>query len=190
MARVTPLPKDGDPTDVNNLRPISLLPIPGKIVEHLIHKKVMSYLDRNHILDENQSGFRTNYSTTSALAAFISSWMTYMNVNYSFLTNAIFIDFRKAFYSINHAILLKKISKLGFHGNTTEWFKSYLSNRTQCTIANNITSSFEPVTCGVSQGSVLGPLLFLIFINDLGAVLTHSAHKFYADDTVLYTSRL
>ena len=110
------------------------------------------------------------------------------NVNYSCLTHAIFIDFRKAFDSINHTILLKKISKLGFHGNTTEWFKSYLSNRTQCTIANNMTSSFEPVTCGVPQGSVLGPLLFLIFISDLGAVLMHSAHKFYADDTVLYTS--
>ena len=107
----------------------------------------------------------------------------YSNINNQQITFSIFIDFRKAFDSINHEILLRKLSKLGFHANTIKWYENYLTDRTQYTVVNGIDSSLLDVTCGVPQGSVLGPMLFLLFINDLGSSINHSD----ADDTVLYS---
>ena len=184
-ARVSLIPKEGDLTDINNFRPIAILPVMSKIMEHLIQLQTMSYLDEHNILDVNQGGFRKNNSTTSTTAAMLDD--IYENINHHQVTYSVFIDFRKAFDSINHQILLKKLSKLGFHRDTISWFQNYLTNRTQYTVVNGKNSSLLGVECGVPQGSVLGPMLFLLFINDISASIKYSNYKLYADDTVLYS---
>ena len=112
----------------------------------------------------------------------------YESVNVNHHTLAAFIDLRKAFDTVNHEILLKKMKMYGIVGNLLEWCKSYLKDREQCTIVNNVTSSYQSVGCGVPQGSILGPLMFLIFINDISNDLHNTRVRLYADDTVLYTS--
>ena len=184
-ARVSLIPKDGVLTDINNFRPIAILPVVSKLMERLIQSQTMVYLEENDVLDVNQGGFRKNNSTTSTTAAMLDD--IYTNINNQQLTYSIFIDFRKAFDSINHKILLKKLAKLGFHPETILWYQNYLTNRTQYTVVDDTRSSLLGVNCGVPQGSVLGPMLFLLFINDLGSAIKHSLYKLYADDTVLYS---
>ena len=138
-------------------------------------------------MDVNQGGFRKNNSTTSTTINMLDE--IYTNINNHQLTYAIFIDFRKAFDSINHKILLKKLSKLSFQKSTVDWYESYLSHRTQYTEVNGISLSLLEIGRGVPQGSVLGPMLFLIFTNDLSSVMKYLGHKLYADDTVLYSKR-
>ena len=185
-AKISLIPKDGNLTDTNNFRPLAILPVVSKIMEHIIvQAQTMMYLEEKNILDVNQGGFRKNNSTTSTTINMLDE--IYTNINNHQLTYAIFIDFRKAFDSINHEILLKKLSKLGFQKSTVDWYESYLSHRTQYTMVNGISSSLLEKGCGVPQGSVLGPMLFLIFINDLSSVIKYSGHKLYAGDTVLYS---
>ena len=124
------------------------------------------------------------YGNTTA--TFIDEIYTAMNNND--IVIATYIDAMKAFDTVNHDILLKKTKKYGLRGDVFEWLKDYLSNRFQCTIANNSTSDTKPVTCGVPQGSVCGPLLFLIYINDLSKIMDHCKVSLYADETVLYIS--
>ena len=125
LAKVIPLPKDGDPEDVNNLRPISLLPLPGKLLEKVIHTQLMEYLTANSIIDKNQGGFRKGFSTMSTIAKVTDN--IYAAMNNSKLTLAVFIDFKKAFDTLNHAILLKKLTKLGLTNNAVKWIQNYLS---------------------------------------------------------------
>ena len=185
-AIIMPLKKEGNSEDVNNLRPISLLPTPGKLLEKLIHTRTMKYLENQHILVDEQGGFQPNHSTiltTSYLTDYIFSAM-----NNNQITHTVFIDFKKAVDTINHKILLNKLKRLGFHQNAIKWFQNYLTNRTQRTFANKLISSELPIICGVPQGSILGPLMFLIYINDLTTCIKHSQCRLFADDTVLYVS--
>ena len=186
IAKVTPLPKAGNSNLVSNYRPISLLPLLSKLIEKIIHKRIYTYLDNNSLLDHRQGGFRPEYSTAKTCSHFVNDLYTAMNNNK--FTIAVFIDAMKAFDTVNHSILLKKMYKLGIKGKILDWVKNYLTERYQRTIANNIISKEKLITCGVPQGSVLGPLLFIIYINDISKAINNSKVSLYADDTVIYIS--
>ena len=143
----------------------------------------MKYLELNNILSSFQSGFRPDHSTTSTVAKITDKIIS--NMERGQLTYAIYIDFSKAFDTIDHDILLNKLQHLGFTGKARSWFKSYLKGRSQTVIANETKSKPYKITHGVPQGSVLGPLMFLLYINDISESITFSDHELYADDTIL-----
>ena len=186
IGTIIPLQKDGDKTDVANLRPITLLPIIGKMLEKIVNNRLMSYLEENSILDKKQGGFRSGHSTASTIAYYTNE--VYRGLNDRYFTLSTFVDLKKAFDTVNHSILLKKLSKLGVGGPLYEWLVSYLSERKQKTFVNGKTSKEGIVKCGVPQGSILGPTLFLIYINDLSQVLENCNAYLYADDTVVSIS--
>ena len=185
-AKVTPLPKAGNGQSVSNYRPISLLPLLSKLIEKIVHRRVYDHLLEYDLLDKRQGGFRPGHSTVKTCTYFTED--LYHANNNKETTIAVYIDAMKAFDTVNHQILLKKIPKLGIKGNLLAWIENYLTGRKQCTIANNIVSDYQNITCGVPQGSVLGPLLFLIYINDISNIITNCKISMYADDTVIYVS--
>ena len=183
MAQITPLPKDGDLTQCNNYRPISLLPLPGKIAEKIVHNRLITYFETNELLNKKQGGFRKNNSTINSVSEF--SHEIFTAINNRDISLATFIDFSKAFDTVNHKILIKKIKNYGIKNNNLLWLENYLFNRKQSTIVNGKTSDYLQITCGVPQGSILGPLLFLIYINDMSNIISFTSMYQYADDTVL-----
>ena len=185
-ARVTPLPKGGNAQSVSNYRPISLLPLLSKLIEKIVHRRIYEYLMEYDLLDKRQGGFRPEHSTVKTCAYFTED--LYQANNNNDITIAVYIDAMKAFDTVNHQILIKKLRKLGIQGNLLKLVKNYLSDRKQCTLANDIVSEVYDITCGVPQGSVLGPLLFLLYINDITNSVINCKVSMYADDTVLYIS--
>ena len=164
-AKVTPIPKKGDLQSINNYRPISLLPAPGRIMEKLIHKQLVDHIENNDLLSDYQYGFRRNRSTLHAVTQVVNHIST--NLNKKIKTVAIFIDFKKAFDCLQFPTLTAKLAKLGLHQDTVEWLKNYLTNRSQSTVANRVCSPLAKITQGVPQGSILGPLLYIIYANDM-----------------------
>ena len=187
IAKLKPLYKKEAKTKPKNYRPISLLPLISKIIERIIHDQTQVFLDENKILFTYQSGFRKHYSTDTCL-----SYLT-DRVRNGFekgsLTGMILIDLQKAFDTIDHKILTEKMSCLGFAESTIRWYKSYLTNRYFIVNVGNDFSSPGKLLCGVPQGSILGPLLFLLYVNDMPQAV-NSDLLLYADDTCLiYTGK-
>ena len=185
-AKITPIFKSDDKLLVNNYRPVSLLPVLSKILEKLMHKRIMAFVDKYKILCENQYGFRAEHSTNTAILDMIDNISQKMEQKHYSI--GVFLDLSKAFDTIDHKILLEKLNLYGIRGVALEWIASYLSGRTQCVSIGEVKSSCLPVVCGVPQGSVLGPLLFILYINDI--VYSSDVLNFvmFADDTNLFLS--
>ena len=186
LAKVVPIYKSKDKQMLNNYCPISLLPIFSKILEKVIHHKLFNFLDINNTLFSSQYGFRKNHSTVNAVTELVSHVIKAMDRKEN--TIGVFLDLSKAFDTVNHNIMLRKLEFYGIRGIALQWFKHYLSGRKQYVMFNNTQSSMQYITCGVPQGSVLGPLLFLIYINDIPNCLKHSKSIVFADDTTIFTS--
>ena len=185
-ASVIPIPKSGNLTKVQNYRPISLLPLPGKILEKLIHQQLPNYLEGEALLSDAQYGFRKNRSTVHSAAQLINSVNKKLDAKTP--TLAVYIDFKKAFDCVQHPVLLNKLSQLNLDSSVINWVDSYLSDRKQRVFANNTYSSFLSVTQGVPQGSVLGPLFHIVYANDISKAVKNCDVALYADNTVLYTA--
>ena len=173
--KITSVYKSGDKTSVTNYRPISLLCIMSKVLERLIYDKIINAVATS--ITPHQYGFQRGASTLQQLLVYFHQLVTSKDK-----IDAIYIDFRKAFDSVPHNELLVKLWNMGITGTLWRWFGSYLRDRTQCVSVNNCLSSYLPVISGVPQGSILGPLLFLVYINDLPSSIT-SQVLIFADDT-------
>ena len=184
MKRVSPVHKGDVKTDPSNFRPISILPIPMKIFEKIVHDQVSTFIKENTFLNDRQSGFRKLFSTTTAVLDVSENILEQLDKNN--FVGAVLIDLKKAFDTVDHKILLKKLWCYGFQNQSFDWFESYLTDRQQLTLVNNIMSDLlHEDVYGVPQGSVLGPLLFLLYIDDIKSVIQNAYCHLYADDTII-----
>ena len=182
-AKVFALHKGGSPSDINNYRPISVLSVCSKIIERHVHNSFSSYLRDNSLLIDSQSGFRKHNSCFTCLSKMINDWLHQLNTDkfIGFIT----LDFRKASDILTHEIILKKLALYGCDNLSLSWFKSYLENRTQVVHINKVSSDMGQILYGVPQGSIIGPLLFIVYINDLVFEVKYSRLYMYADDSNL-----
>jgi hypothetical protein len=185
-ARVVPVFKKGDRTKPENYRPISILPVVSKLVEKSVKVRLLQFLNKKNFFYKHQYGFRKGSSTLSAAIDIITNLENYLDNNN--LASAIILDLQKAFDTVNHKILLKKLESAGIRGQPLKWFENYLNCRTQYVNINGIDSTEQLVRCGVPQGSVLGPILFLIYINDISHLSLRGIPTLFADDTSVFYS--
>ena len=186
ISKVCPIFKHGKKTELNNYRPISILPSLSKIIEKLLYNRLEKYLNDNNLLSNSQYGFRKHRSTTSAIIELNDHVLKYFDKRY--YTAGIFLDFKKAFDCVNHEILLKKLEHYGIRDVPLKLLNSYLHNRYQFTQYNGTTSTKKILSCSVPQGSILGPLLFNIYINDLTTITNKLKPILFADDSCFYYS--
>ena len=183
-AKVIPLFKSGSPSDPCNYRPISILSAIAKPIEKHLQRCLYSYVDRNELLHNDQSGFRKKHSCHTTLIQLTDDLLS--NINENKFTGLIFIDFQKAFDVIKHSVLLQKLEILKLPPDFVSLMSSFLTDRKQCVVINDKMSRLIPTNYGVPQGSVLGPLLFSIYVNDLPCFLNDKCEMF-ADDTTLHS---
>ena len=186
LANVTPIFKKGNKQLIKNYRPISLLPICGKILEKIIFSRLYTYFQSNNLITKKQSGFRPGDSTTNQLIYLVDEIHQAFDSIDSYEVRAVFLDISKAFDKVWHDGLIFKLEQNGISGSLLKLIQNYLSNRKQRVVLNNYNSEYTSVESGVPQGSVLRPLLFLIYINDLETNIKSNI-KFFADDTMLFS---
>ena len=181
-AKVIPIFKSGDKASFNNYRPISILPTFSKLLEKIAARQMFKYLNKFNIFYKHQYGFRPRHDTNQPIIQLMNKIYEGLNKKKSEYSLGIYLDLKKAFVTVNTEILLKKLNHYGFRNTSNTWFRNYLTNRTQFVCINGVCSLEKLLTCGVPQGSVLGPLLFLLYINDL-PLATDFFTNLFADDT-------
>lgn len=184
VAKVTPIFKSGNKLEPGDYRPISVLPVPSKIFEKILHDRLSTFLNSRDFISKYQYGFRPKSSTLSATVDLVTKIKR--NIDQRNIVLGICIDLKKAFDTVSHDLLLQKLQTMGINGTAYEMFKSYITNRYQIVKINEHQSQPRLITCGVPQGSILGPLLFLIFINDIQDIGLEGDITLYADDTSLF----
>jgi hypothetical protein len=190
VAKVIPIFKSCDKSQMCNYRPISILPYFSKFFEKNMRNRVIDCLQSRHLLIMNQYGFRSDHSTFMALLDMQTKISEATIQSHNKFSIGAFLDLSKAFDTVNHDILLKKLEHYGIRGNCLKWFTDYLSNRKQCVSCNGHSSHFLNIKCGVPQGSILGPLLFLIhiYINDISNATSLLHFIIFVDDTNVFLS--
>ena len=182
---ITPIFKKGDRTDPANYRPVSITSHVMKTFERVVRKHLVKHLEDNELLSNNQHGFRKKKSCMTQLLSHIEH--IYKSLNHDDEVDVIYLDFAKAFDKVDHAILLSKLEQYGIKGKALAWIKEFLLERKQAVTIEGHKSSFQEVISGVPQGTVLGPLMFLIYINDIANNISPGTHiRLFADDCVLY----
>jgi hypothetical protein len=186
MARVRPAALRWPFLYRGNYRPSSVLPAISKIMEKILYNQLYSYLSKFRLLSDSQFGFRKFHSTATALLDCINDW--YVNLDRKMFNLVVLIDLKKAFDTVDHQILLRKLELYGIKGQALSFLNSYLSNRSQKCQINGFLSSEKVIRCGVPQDSILGPSFFLLYINDLPQCLSKTKPRLFADDTNLTAS--
>jgi hypothetical protein len=186
IAQIIPIYKSGESDSVTNYRPISLLTSFSKFFEKVMHNRLSDFIERYEIIYCCQFGFRKNHSTSLALTHLVNKITT--AIDRKEVTAGVFLDLSKAFDTLNHEILLAKLQHYGINGLTLKWIKSYLMGRKQFVQIKESRSSEQTIVCGIPQGSILGPLLFILYINDISNASTLTESLIFADDTSIFYS--
>ena len=181
LAKVTPIFKSGANKNVNNDRSISVISIFSRLLEKLVHDQVFDFFLENNTIIKNQSAFRKLYLTIISLIISTDHW--YENIDKKKLNLTIFLDLKKAFDTVDHKLLLEKMSRYGMRNNTVNWFQSYLDRRKHFCVISGQRSRVREVKCGITQGSCLGPLLFFINLNDFENCLKFLQASIYVGDS-------
>jgi hypothetical protein len=184
-AHIVPIHKKGSRAKAGNYRPISLTSVICKIMERVIKNELMGYLSANSLLSEKQHGFRSGKSTFTQLVSTMNDWMNAADLQHGFVVS-VFFDFAKAFDSVVHSKLFTRLAAHGIDGKLLQFFKAFLTNRRQRVVVGDQMSDYEEVTSGVPQGTVLGPVCFVLFINSLPEHIRDCILELFADDVKLY----